>query len=103
MNKSYRKLKRLNRRIGCYRTLHMYAVVSKSFLWKRLTDLLYERKQLVRDLIKGEAPHSILPDNNSYFVKGCDCHVVTTLPDGTRILGGVDDCPVHGFGEDRWP
>ena len=30
----------------------------------------------------------------------CTCRVVTTLQDGTRFLGGVDDCPVHGFKEE---
>lgn len=33
-----------------------------------------------------------------YHVKGCQCTIAAVLPDGTMFPGGVDDCPVHGFG-----
>ena len=33
------------------------------------------------------------------FPPGCTCRIATVLPDGTSYLGGVDDCPIHGFGE----
>lgn len=31
-------------------------------------------------------------------VNGCLCSIATVLPDGTLFPGGVDDCPIHGFG-----
>lgn len=46
-----------------------------------------------------EEAHGCLSEimTDTYFVPGCTCRAVTTLPDGTDILAGVDDCPVHGF------
>jgi len=33
----------------------------------------------------------------AYHVNGCTCRLTTILPDGQWLLGGVDDCPIHGF------
>ena len=35
-----------------------------------------------------------------YHVSGCTCRLSATLPDGRIVIGGIDDCPVHGFGID---
>jgi hypothetical protein len=39
-----------------------------------------------------------IPMWKRYHVEGCTCRLVDVLPDGTILLGGIDDCPVHGFG-----
>ena len=31
------------------------------------------------------------------FSPGCTCRVATELPDGSLVLGGIDDCPIHGI------
>lgn len=38
-------------------------------------------------------------NGEGYFSTMCECRVLYILSDGTAFLGGIDDCPVHGFGE----
>jgi len=33
-----------------------------------------------------------------HHVEECLCTIAVVLPDGVLFPGGVDDCPIHGFG-----
>ena len=37
-------------------------------------------------------------DECARFMRPCTCYVVCLLPDGRNVLGGEDDCPIHGTG-----
>jgi len=80
-----------NRQINDHYDVTPEGAVYKDWLWhSRHTDSLLRNAENEVEHLKaiGELMKS----------KDCTCRLVTMLPDGTKVFGGIDACPVHGLG-----
>jgi hypothetical protein len=67
-------------------------------------DMLRENDQYLGRLVIGWRKKPLTPEEweKRYFVPGCTCRKVPCkgLP-GHMLIGGQDDCPIHGFGPEN--
>lgn len=54
----------------------------------------------IQTMIKLNEPWEINPAEATYFVGDCACRPVP-IPGWGTMIGGSDDCPVHGFGTEE--